>query len=107
MEHVVNKYNYMLKENVQRIKELKAILRTPRLYDQYKKQLEKALNEEVARQTVLFGDVGVDSLMHTLQTVGGLDSSRISNGDSIVCNNVDAYKRFKPQTSNFYKSRYA
>jgi hypothetical protein len=53
-----------MKQDEQTIKELKAILRTPRLYERYRKQLERALNEELARKAVISGDT--DSLWQTI-----------------------------------------
>jgi hypothetical protein len=44
-----------MKESDQKIKELKAILRTPRLYDQYRKKIEHAVNDELARKHTLYG----------------------------------------------------
>ena len=63
MPHVVNKYTEMMKEGEQKIKELKAILRTPRLYDQYRKRIERKVNDEIARKYTIYGEN--DSIMNT------------------------------------------
>ena len=52
-----------MKEGEQKIKELKAILRTPRLYDQYRKRIERKVNDEIARKYTIYGEN--DSIMNT------------------------------------------
>lgn len=70
----------------QTIKELKAILRTPRLYEIYRKHIEKAINEEVARKAIVHGDL--ESMWNTIQTVD-IQTSHLSDIESIGGSQLD------------------
>lgn len=66
MPHVVSQLRQQMKQSDQKIKELKAILRTPRLYQQYRKKIELAVNDELARKYTLYGDgANLDSIYNT------------------------------------------